>query len=73
MLAQDAPKGPYTPTLDEMIVLSAKAKELEQNAHVAIVFYWPELEKQIRITGRATKVAKKESAKYFASRPRAAQ
>ena len=30
ILAQDAPKGPYTPTSEEMTELAAKAKELEQ-------------------------------------------
>jgi pyridoxamine 5'-phosphate oxidase len=52
---------------------SRKGQELAQNSHVALVFYWAELERQVRITGVASKVAAEESAAYFHSRPPQAQ
>lgn len=48
---------------------SRKGRELEQNPHAALVFFWPPLERQIRITGRVTKVTAAESDQYFHSRP----
>jgi len=47
-----------------------KAKELETNPACALLFYWGELERQIRIEGRASRLPGKESDAYFASRPR---
>jgi pyridoxamine 5'-phosphate oxidase len=48
---------------------SRKGQELEQNPHAALVLFWQPLERQIRITGRVTKVSAEESTKYFQSRP----
>jgi pyridoxamine 5'-phosphate oxidase len=48
---------------------SRKGKELEQNPHAALVLFWQPLERQIRITGRVTKVSPEESDTYFHSRP----
>ncbi len=48
---------------------SRKGRELEANPWAALVFYWPELERQIRIEGRVERVAAEESDAYFASRP----
>jgi pyridoxamine 5'-phosphate oxidase len=48
---------------------SRKGQELEQNPHAALVLFWQPLERQIRITGRVTKVSAEESTKYFNSRP----
>jgi pyridoxamine 5'-phosphate oxidase len=48
---------------------SLKGSELEQNPRAALVLYWQPLERQIRITGRVTKVSTKESDVYFHSRP----
>ncbi|GAC1517371.1 MAG: pyridoxamine 5'-phosphate oxidase [Gemmatimonadaceae bacterium] len=48
---------------------SRKGGELAVNAHAALVFYWAELERQIRIVGRATRTSTEESAEYFRSRP----
>jgi pyridoxamine 5'-phosphate oxidase len=48
---------------------SAKARELGANPRAALVFYWNELERQVRIQGTVTKVARQESAQYFNSRP----
>jgi len=48
---------------------SQKGVELELNPRAALVFYWPELERQVRITGRVSPVATEESDAYFRSRP----
>ncbi len=48
---------------------SRKGRELEENHYAALVFFWPELERQVRIEGRVEKVATDESDAYFASRP----
>ena len=50
-----------------------KAKELEANPNCALTFYWGELERQIRVEGRATRVPAEESDAYFSSRPRGSQ
>lgn len=52
---------------------SAKANDLEENPIAALLFFWPELERQIRITGDVEKITREESEKYFASRPRGHQ
>jgi pyridoxamine 5'-phosphate oxidase len=46
-----------------------KAKEIEANPACALLFYWGELERQVRIEGRATRLSGQESDAYFASRP----
>ena len=52
---------------------SAKAKELEENSFASLLFLWLELERQVRITGKAEKVSREESEKYFLTRPRESQ
>src|SRR5262249_38136080 len=52
---------------------SRKARELEANPHAALVFYWPELHRQVRVTGRVGRIAPADSAAYFRPRPRASQ
>ena len=52
---------------------SRKAKEIEENPKVALVFYWPELERQVVIEGKAHKLTAREADDYFNSRPRFAQ
>jgi pyridoxamine 5'-phosphate oxidase len=52
---------------------SQKGKELSKNAHVAIVFCWLELQRQVRIEGIARKVSAEESDQYFHSRPQGSQ
>jgi pyridoxamine 5'-phosphate oxidase len=47
-----------------------KARELEANPACALLFYWGELERQVRIEGRASRLSDGESDAYFASRPR---
>jgi pyridoxamine 5'-phosphate oxidase len=48
---------------------SRKGTELEANPLVAIVFYWPELDRQVRITGAVSLTSRQESETYFKSRP----
>jgi pyridoxamine 5'-phosphate oxidase len=52
---------------------SRKGKELDQNPACALTFFWPELERQVRIEGVVTRIDEKRSEKYFQSRPRASQ
>jgi pyridoxamine 5'-phosphate oxidase len=52
---------------------SQKGKELEAKPECALNFFWPELERQIRIEGIAERVDAKSSDNYFQSRPRASQ
>lgn len=52
---------------------SRKGKEIEENAFVALVFFWKELERQVRIEGRIKKISDEESDEYFALRPRESQ
>jgi pyridoxamine 5'-phosphate oxidase len=48
---------------------SYKGKQLEENPRACLVFFWKELERQIRITGIVEKVSAEESDTYFNSRP----
>jgi len=48
---------------------SKKGKEITQNTKVAVLFFWADLQQQIRIEGNCTKVSKAMSDEYFASRP----
>jgi pyridoxamine 5'-phosphate oxidase len=50
-----------------------KGEELETNPHCALLFYWGELERQVRVEGRVRRVPDKESDAYFAGRPRGSQ
>ena len=50
--------------------LSQKGKELESHPYAAVVFWWPELERQVRIRGTVQKLSREESEGYFQSRPR---
>jgi len=53
--------------------LSAKAKDMETNPNVALTFFWPQLEKQVRIEGTVAKTSADESRWYFEVRPRESQ
>jgi pyridoxamine 5'-phosphate oxidase len=48
---------------------SRKGAELEANPRAALVFYWAELDRQVRITGEVTQTSPEESERYFRSRP----
>jgi pyridoxamine 5'-phosphate oxidase len=52
---------------------SHKAIDMEDNPHVALLFFWKELERQVRIEGKVEKVSRERSEKYFQSRPRGNQ
>ena len=49
---------------------SRKGRELAENPHASLVFFWPGLERQVLVTGDVTKLAAEESDRYFRSRPR---
>ncbi|WP_339753512.1 pyridoxamine 5'-phosphate oxidase [Algoriphagus aquimarinus] len=48
---------------------SEKGKELEKHNSASLTFFWPELERQVRVRGLVEKVSEKESDTYFFSRP----
>jgi len=50
-----------------------KGRELEANPRAALVFYWGELERQVRVEGRVSRVSDGESDAYFSGRPRGSQ
>lgn len=52
---------------------SDKGRELDENPACALTFFWPELERQIRIEGVASRIDAKRSEEYFQSRPRGSQ
>lgn len=49
---------------------SRKGQELETNPHAALVFFWGELERQVRISGTVSRVSREETEAYFRTRPR---
>lgn len=52
---------------------SYKAMHLEENPKACLVFFWKELERQVRITGLVKRVSEKDSDEYFLSRPAGSQ
>ena len=52
---------------------SSKAKAIDENSSVSLLFPWYPMERQVIIIGSAKKIARQESEKYFATRPRASQ
>jgi pyridoxamine 5'-phosphate oxidase len=48
---------------------SRKGQELEDNQYAALLFFWSELERQVRIEGRVERTSTEESDRYFRSRP----
>ncbi len=52
---------------------SRKARELAENPRAALVFWWMELDRQVRIQGRVSRSSRSISEQYFASRPRGSQ
>lgn len=52
---------------------SRKGKEILANPFAALCFYWPILDRQVRVEGRLEKMSQEESLEYFQSRPRESQ
>ena len=52
---------------------SRKGEELRRNASATLLFYWGSLSRQVRVEGRITRVSRRESDDYFATRPRGSQ
>lgn len=52
---------------------SQKGQALHVNPHAALTFWWEPMERQVRIQGRAERVAEEQSDAYFAKRPRTSQ
>ena len=52
---------------------SFKGRQLLENPRACLVFFWKELERQIRVTGLVENLSKKESDDYFISRPTGSQ
>ncbi|HLX91680.1 MAG TPA: pyridoxamine 5'-phosphate oxidase, partial [Puia sp.] len=48
---------------------SNKGKQMQENPQACLLFFWKELERQVRITGIVIKTSTKESDEYFCSRP----
>ena len=48
---------------------SEKGRQLEANPYAALAFYWIELDRQVRISGKVEKTSREESQAYFHSRP----
>jgi pyridoxamine 5'-phosphate oxidase len=52
---------------------SNKAKHIENNPNVAMLFFWSDAARQVKIRGKAERIPTKETLKYFMSRPRGSQ
>ena len=52
---------------------SAKGHDLSARPRACLLFFWGELERQVRITGEVARVSREESSEYFRSRPRESQ
>ena len=52
---------------------SAKARQLDANPYASLVFYWPQLERQVRVEGSVVRTSEQESREYFRTRPRESQ
>lgn len=53
--------------------LSNKGKQIRVNNQASLLFFWPELERQIRFEGEIEKLSRESSKEYFSSRPRGSQ
>src|SRR5678815_1175326 len=52
---------------------SAKAEQLDANPYAALVFYWVQLDRQVRVEGSVVRTSAEESREYFKTRPRESQ
>jgi pyridoxamine 5'-phosphate oxidase len=52
---------------------SQKGRELAENPHAALIFFWPKAERQVRITGTVSRTSRVDAESYFSVRPRKSQ
>jgi pyridoxamine 5'-phosphate oxidase len=52
---------------------SNKSRELDQNPYAALVLYWSQLDRQVRVEGKVERISAAESDGYFRTRPRESQ
>lgn len=52
---------------------SPKGRDLTENPRAALVFFWPETERQVRVTGRVVRLGQDENQAIYSARPREAQ
>ncbi len=52
---------------------SRKAEDLRSNPQASLLFFWPELERQVRLAGSVDRASREASDEYFRSRPRGSQ
>ena len=52
---------------------SQKGLDLAENPYAELLFYWPELERQVRVGGQVQKISEQESTDYYHKRPRDSQ
>jgi len=52
---------------------SVKARQLDTNPYAALVFYWAQFDRQVRVEGSVSRTSAEESRDYFATRPRESQ
>lgn len=52
---------------------SAKGQQLADNPQVSLCFFWPHLQRQVRVEGTTGRTTRQQSEAYFASRPRGSQ
>tara|TARA_B100000427_G_C15427160_1_gene559050 strand:+ start:344 stop:985 length:642 start_codon:yes stop_codon:yes gene_type:complete len=52
---------------------SAKGKELESMSKAGLTFFWPQMQRQVRLSGKVIQIDEFENDKYFSSRPRGSQ
>ena len=52
---------------------STKAQHIANNGNVALLFFWPGLDRQVSIKGTAEQISKKDTMRYFVTRPRGSQ
>jgi pyridoxamine 5'-phosphate oxidase len=52
---------------------SRKAREMERNPNVSLLFYWPPLHRQVRIDGTVDRISEQKACEYFSTRPRLSQ
>lgn len=53
--------------------LSEKGHDIERNSKISILFFWPELQRQVRIEANAERLNESDSIEYFQSRPKSSQ